>query len=78
MWYDIFMKSSAPKQSETKSAQVAQPIEPSGTVKVAGEKVFISTQTVYSKPGSSSKTLLKSLKEASKKSPFPLPAYDCS
>lgn len=72
------MKSSIPKQPKTKFSQIAQPLEPSGSVKIAGEKVYISTQSIYSKAGSSSKTLLKSLREASKKSLFPPPAFDCS
>ncbi len=65
------MKTIMTKQPETKTTQ---PIEPTGSVKIAGEKVSISPQTVSSKPGSSLKTILKGLKEASKKSTFPPPA----
>ncbi|MBI2011625.1 hypothetical protein HYS91_02545 [Candidatus Daviesbacteria bacterium] len=65
------MKITVTKQPETK---ITQPIEPSGSVKIAGEKVSIGTQTVSSKPGSSPKAILKGLKEASKKAIFPPPA----
>lgn len=69
------MKTSTHKQPKAETTKPAQPVEPSGSVNVAGEKVRISLQSVSSKPGSSPKTILKSLKEASKKSIFPFPSF---
>lgn len=52
-----------------------QPTQPSGSVKLAGQVVAVSKSAVMRTPGSSPKTILKSLKEASKKIVFPPTAF---
>ena len=68
--YNVVM--SRNKEGSLKGSKL-QPTQPSGILKIAGKKVSIRGDAVSSKKGSSSKILLKRLKEAAKKSLFPSP-----
>lgn len=72
MWYHKKMTVSKVKKTESIKTQ---PTQPSGSLKIAGKVVAVSKDTVKRTSGSSSTTILKSLKEASKKVLFPTTAF---